>query len=183
PEIYPYDAHGNMTAMPHLASMTWDFRDQLRRVDLGGGGTAYYVYDASGQRVRKVVEKNGGALIEERITLGGFEIFRRRNATGITLERETLHVMDDRKRIAIVDTRTQGAETDVPAQLIRYQLANHLASATLEVDSAGQIISYEEYYPYGSTSYQAGRSVAEVSLKRYRYTGMERDQETGLNYH
>jgi RHS repeat-associated protein len=183
PEIYPYDAHGNMMAMPHLASMNWDFRDQLRRVDLGGGGAAYYVYDASGQRLRKVVEKNGGALIEERITLGGFEIFRRRNTAGITLERETLHVMDDRKRIAIVDTRTQGAEADVPAQLIRYQLCNHLRSATLEVDSAAQIISYEEYYSYGSTSYQAGRTAAEVSLKRYRYTGMERDEETGLNYH
>ena len=45
-----------------------------------------------------------------------------------------------------------------------------------------QIISYEEYYPYGSTSYQAVRSAAEES-KRYRYTGMERDEETGLNYH
>ena len=48
--------------------------------------------------------------------------------------------------------------------------------------ATAQIISYEEYYPYGSTSYQAGRSAAEVSLKRYRYTGMERDEETGL-YH
>ena len=47
----------------------------------------------------------------------------------------------------------------------------------------GNIISYEEYYPYGSTSYQAGRSAAEVGLKRYRYTGKERDEETGLNYH
>ena len=46
-----------------------------------------------------------------------------------------------------------------------------------------QIISYEEYYPYGSTSYQAGRSAAEVSLKRYRYTGKERDEESGLYYH
>ena len=46
-----------------------------------------------------------------------------------------------------------------------------------------QIISYEEYYPYGSTSYQAGRSLAEVSVKRYRYTGKERDEETGLYYH
>jgi RHS repeat-associated protein len=45
------------------------------------------------------------------------------------------------------------------------------------------VISYEEYYPYGTTSYQAGRSVAEVSLKRYRYTGKERDEETGLYYH
>ena len=72
---------------------------------------------------------------------------------------------------------------DSPAQLIRYQFGNHLGSASLELDDAGQIISYEEYYPYGSTSYQAGRSAAEVSLKRYRYTGKERDEETGFTYH
>jgi RHS repeat-associated protein len=182
-DSYAYDAHGNMTAMPHLLRMDWDFRDQLRRADLGGGGVAHYTYDAGGQRVRKVVERNGGALIEERITLGGFEIFRRRTAAGIVLERETLHVMDDRQRIALVDTCTRGQEAGVPAQLIRYQFGNHLGSAALEVDAAGQIISYEEYHPYGSTAYQSGRSIAEVSLKRYRYTGMERDAETGLGYH
>jgi RHS repeat-associated protein len=68
----------------------------------------------------------------------------------------------------------------VPAQ--RYQLANHLGSACLELDEAGALISYEEYSPYGNTTYQAGQS-AEVSLKRYRYTGMERDEESGLSYH
>ena len=47
----------------------------------------------------------------------------------------------------------------------------------------GQIISYEEYYPYGSTSYQAVGSGVEVSQKRYRYTGKERDEESGLYYH
>jgi len=94
-----------------------------------------------------------------------------------------LHVMDDKQRIALVETRTQGSEPGVPAQLMRYQLSNHLGSASLELDDAGQIISYEEYYPYGTTSYQAGRSAAEVSLKRYRYTGMERDEENGLSYH
>jgi RHS repeat-associated protein len=184
PETYPYDAHGNMTAMPHLPGMEWDFRDQLQHVDLEGGGDAYYVYDATGQRVRKMIEKNGGALIEERLYLGGFEIFRRRDASGsVTLERETLHVMDDQQRIALVETRIQGSEPGVPAQLVRYQFGNHLGSACLELDDTGQILSYEEYYPYGSTSYQAGRSMAEVSLKRYRYTGKERDEETGFAYY
>src|SRR5205823_4805807 len=68
-------------------------------------------------------------------------------------------------------------------QLARYQFGNHLGSASLELDEAGQVISCEEYYPYGSTSYQAGRSAPEVSLKRYRYTGKERDEESGLNCH
>ena len=43
-------------------------------------------------------------------------------------------------------------------QLIRYQFGNHLGSASLELDDQAQIISYEEYTPYGSTSYQAVRS-------------------------
>ncbi len=180
PRRYTYDAHGNMINMPHLREMLWDFKDQLREVDLNGGGRAYYVYDASGQRVRKVHEHNGG-LVEERIYLGGFEIYRKNGVN--PLVRETLHIMDDKQRIALVDTRTEGEEDEVPEQLIRYQFGNHLGSACLELDDDGAVISYEEYHPYGTTSYQAGRTVAEVSLKRYRYTGMERDEETGLNYH
>jgi RHS repeat-associated protein len=190
-ERYIHDAHGNLTRMPHLGgahpnpNMHWDYRDQLRQTDLEGGGTAYYVYDAGGQRVRKVWEKAPG-LTEERIYLGGFEVFRRRNGSGaVTLERETLHIMDDEQRIALLESRTLDTAGDDPAppQLTRYQFGNHLGSASLELDDQAQIISYEEYTPYGSTSYQAMRSMAEVSLKRYRYTAKERDEETGLSYH
>ena len=53
----------------------------------------------------------------------------------------------------------------------------------MELDHDAKIISYEEYTPYGSTSYQAGRSQAEVKRKQYRYTGMERDEESGFSYH
>ena len=45
------------------------------------------------------------------------------------------------------------------------------------------MISYEEYSPYGSTSYRASPSGTEVSARRYRYTGKERDEETGLYYY
>jgi RHS repeat-associated protein len=183
---YAYDPHGSMTSMSHLAQMDWDFKDQLSTVDLGGGGQAYYVYDAAGQRVRKVWEKTA-ALMEERIYLGGFEIFRRRNGSAnIALERETLHVMDDKRRVALVETKTidvDAVASSLPGVTVRYQFDNHLGSASLELDEIAAVIFYEEYFPYGSTSYQAGRSAAEVSLKRYKYTGKERDEETGLYYH
>lgn len=181
---YEYDEHGSMTRMPHLAEMTSDFRDQVRQVDLGGGGTAYYAYDGSGQRVRKVIERQNGTA-EERLYLGGFELFRLHAATGVVLERQSLHVMDDTKRIALVDTKTVDADVPslAPSPLTRYQLDNHLGSASVEVDNVGDIISYEEYYPYGSTSYQAMCSTVEVRAKRYRYTGKERDEESGLSYH
>jgi RHS repeat-associated protein len=195
-----YDAHGNMLRMPQLHVMQWDFKDHLQMTqrqavnadDTDGvrhqGERTWYVYDATGQRARKVTERQAAAgqtptRIKERIYIGGFEVYRTYAADGSTveLERETLHVMDDKERIALAETRTQGNEGSAP-QLIRYQFANHLGSSSLELDDQAQIISYEEYFPYGSTSYQAARIGIE-SAKRYRYTGLERDEETGLQYH
>jgi RHS repeat-associated protein len=185
---YAYDEHGNMTAMPHLPVMEWDFKDQLHAtqrqvLNNAPGEKTFYVYDSLGQRVRKVTETANGKRKNDRIYLGGFEIYRDYDATGnaVTLQRETLHVMDDKQRIALVETRTQGNDGS-PPQLIRYQFGNHLGSASLELDHQAQIISYEEYHPYGTTSYQAVRSQTETP-KRYRYTGKERDEETGFGYH
>ncbi len=193
-EIYAHDAHGNITRMPHLPLMRWNYFDQLEAtsrqvVNSGTPETTYYVYDAAGQRVRKVTDRQAGdgqipLRRHERIYLGGFEIFREYEANGTTtaLERETLHIIDDQQRVALIETRTQGNDGS-PAELIRYQLGNDLGSSVLELDAEAAVITYEEYHPYGTTAYQAGRSVVEVSLKRYRYTAKERDEETGLAYH
>jgi RHS repeat-associated protein len=190
-EPYSYDAHGNTVSMPHLSLMEWNFRDELRatqqRVASVPVETTYYVYDVRGQRVRKVTASASGSKTKERIYIGNaFELYREYDARGgVTLERESLHVMDDKRRVALVETKTVDTSSApfTPNPLQRYQLENHLGSAVVELDAAGAIISFEEYYPYGSTSYQSGPSLAEVKLKRYRYTGKERDDETGFYYH
>jgi RHS repeat-associated protein len=190
-EPYAYDADGNMTAMPHLPRMTWNFRNELNASTRQVASEAepemtYYVYDGGGQRARKVTERRNRSRKNERIYIGGFEIYRTFEPSGsVALERETLHVMDDKQRIAMIETRTvgDGPAIDDPKPALRYQLGNHLGSASLELDEAGELISYEEYNPYGNTSFQAGVSAAEVRLKRYRYTGKERDEESGLSYH
>jgi RHS repeat-associated protein len=194
-ETFAHDSHGNMTRMPHLPLVRWNYLDHLEATsqqvvnDGGTPETTYYVYDAAGQRVRKVTERHAElghtpTRRNERISLGGFEIYREYEGDGAVtaLERETLHLMDGEHRLALVDSRTQGNDGS-PAQLIRYQLGNQVGSSSLELDAEGAVITYEEYHPYGTTAYQAGRSAIEVSLKRYRYTGKERDEETGLNYH
>ena len=177
-----YDAHGNMLRMPQLAALQWDFRDQLQMTsrqavdgaDADGaahqGERTWYVYDAAGRRVRKATVSAAGQLRSERRYLGGLELYVDHTGAGVT--RETLHVMDDQRRIASVEDGV----------LVRYHLANHLGSATLDLDAEAQIIAYEEYTPHGSTAYQAVRSRTEAP-RRYRYTGRERDDESGLYYH
>ncbi|WP_437576461.1 hypothetical protein [Sorangium sp. So ce887] len=45
-------------------------------------------------------------LEEERIYLGGYEVYCKRNTTGLVLEQPTLHVMDGARRVAVVETKT-----------------------------------------------------------------------------
>jgi RHS repeat-associated protein len=190
-ERYAYDADGNMTCMPHLPGMDWDFKNQLHATrqqasHSGRGETTYYVYNSGGQRIRKVTERGSGSRKDERVYLGSFEIYRKYDSVGATtVERETLHVLDDKRRIALVETKTINDEQhfETPTPRIRYQFDNHLGSSVLELDQHASIISYEEYYPYGSTSFEAAEIASEVSKKRYRYTGKERDEETGFYYH
>jgi hypothetical protein len=43
------------------------------------------------------------------------------------------------------------------------------------LDDKAQTLSYEHYYPYGSTAIIAGKDKTQTQQKRYRYTGKERE--------
>ncbi|MEJ7599936.1 MAG: toxin TcdB middle/N-terminal domain-containing protein [Kofleriaceae bacterium] len=175
---YAFDARGNM-----LGIATWDDRDLVATVPRGGGGTVYYQYDADKRRTRKASYTQQGAKAWERLDLGETEIYRRFSSGAVVEEIETHHVMDGEQRVVLVEdvrrTDRTGAPTGV---LLRYQYTNHLGSSCLELDAAGAVISYEEYHPYGTTAYRTARGQIDAP-KRYRFTGMERDDESGLSYH
>ncbi len=187
--------HGFITGMPHLQVMEWNCKEELKAVakqsrkDGGIPETTYYVYDSSGQRIRKVTENtsdpgNEPVKKNERIYLGDYEIYREYTGTNSGLERKTLHVKDDKQSVAMIETRNE-VDDGTDTRLVRYQLSNHLGTACLELDDGEKpdIISYEEFHPFGTTAYQAINSDIKAAGKRYRYTGKERDEESGFNYH
>jgi RHS repeat-associated protein len=182
-DTYMHNVRGAMTTMPHLPGITRQFDDQIRAVDLGSSHDAVYHYDVGGNRVRKVVRR--GANTEERLYLGSSWELYRKSTSSIQEERETLHLLDNQQRLAIVETLTVegGSTVGFPIPRFRFQLTNHLESVALEIDEEGSLISYEEFHPYGTASWWATASGTEVSRKRYRYTGKERDEETSLGYH
>ncbi|MFV8755891.1 RHS repeat-associated core domain-containing protein [Nannocystaceae bacterium ST9] len=179
---YPHDVHGNFTAMPHMSAMEWDELEQLHHCTVGSLDV-HFQY-AGGVRVRKYVE-HGGSTREERIYLGTFEVYRKHVNGVLEEEWESLHISDDTGRIVLVETHTvaDGSTVGSPTGIWRFQLSDHLGSAATEVTETGAIISYEEYHPYGTSAYRLQDSQIDVPVKRYRYTGMERDEETGLGYH
>ncbi len=193
---YPHHPqHGYMTAMPHLENMGWNFKEELvktvrqRRTDGGTPETTYYQYDAHGQRIRKITENQATAgstptKKEERISIKGYELFKKHNGTDTGLERGSLSLMDEQHRFVMIETRND-VDDGTEKHLVRYRLHNHLGSAGLELDGTidASVISYEEYHPYGTTAYQARNAAIKSAAKRYRFTGMERDEENGLHYH
>jgi RHS repeat-associated protein len=200
--LYPHHAqHGYMTAMPHLEDLGWNFKEELvktirqRRTDGGTPETTYYQYDGQGQRIRKITENaadSGATPVrkDERIYVAGYELYKQHSGSDAGLERTSLSLMDQQHRFVMIDTETKPRlifgipiGRTRPVQTVRYQLHNHLGSAALELDDAARVISYEEYHPYGTTAFQAKNAGIKAAAKRYRYTGMERDEESGLEYH
>lgn len=184
---YDYDTHGSIRNHENVgeeAYMRWNYNDILQSLNFIGGGWAYYQYNSSKERNRKVIERLEG-IKEERHYLGGMEWYRRKNATGDVVEEiETHHLFAGSQRVLIIEdvVSTENANLTIGV-LYRYQYSNHLGSASLELNEDAAIISYEEYHPYGTSSYHATNTGIKAVDKRYRYTGMERDEESGLAYH
>ncbi len=173
-----HDENGNITRMPHLKNIKWNYANQMHQVELNSGDNhyAYYNYGSDGMRSRKVIERDN-TIYTQRLYLQGYEIF-----IDGTEEKGSLHIMDATNRIALVEK-----ESTPPK--IKYQLTNHLGSATLDTNEIGKHLNYEEYTPYGGSAFIAftsndiGNNTGSAEQKRYRYSGKERDDETGLYYY
>ncbi len=184
---YQYDLHGNMLNLSDVGSdyfIHWDYRKMISHLDLGGGGRAFYTYDSNRERTRKVRETIDGHKLWERSYLGGLEIYRRYSGGALVEEIETLHLMDGNQRVLLVDQviKTDNNQLN-PGTRFAYQYSNHLGSSAMELDGTASIISYEEYHPFGTTAYKAKNNAITAVAKRYRFTGKEKDEESGLYYY
>jgi RHS repeat-associated protein len=179
PQTHFFDDNGNLIRENNSRHFEWDYGDRMRvfRTQTGNAEPsvhAHYLYDASGQRVKKLVRKQGGQ-IEVTVYIDGAFQYQRIVQGGVTRENNTLHVMDNQSRIALVRVGNPFPDDTTPA--VKYHLGDHLGSSNVVVDEVGNWVNREEFTPYGETSFGS------FARKRYRFTGKERDEESGLNYH
>lgn len=178
-----YDVNGNRNILQPGQGLLWDLRNQLRQVDQvvredDPDDIEFYLYDGSGQRLRKIRQAYTGTLTRTHETryLPGVEI---RSCAD-----EVLHVITveaGRGTVQVLHWKKKPA-SDIPQNQHRYNFTDHLNSSTLELDEVARLITWESYYPYGGTCWWAGRDKLEASYKTIRYSGQERDA-TGLYYY
>lgn len=156
-DSWSWDAAGNALE----AGAVWDAEGRL--VEVAGVG-ASYLYDADGRRVRTTVggqtryffRDAGGTLIAEAVAAAG---------GGVTIDKLPVHLAGEPRLF------TSGAGPD------RLVFSDYLGTPVLKVRRDFPSFFQDTYYPFG----QQLNPPADPE-NNLRFTGKERDPETGLDY-
>jgi RHS repeat-associated protein len=176
---YQYDAAGNVTQENGSRHYQWDAADQLRQFATWTGTNSaptlltYYLY-SGGQRVKKLTQTSADTWQVTVYAEDGFEHRYEVSSSILNGEQTQVAVLDGQHRL--FQRRAGDALDDLRPDKL-YGLADHLGSATAQTDSTGTLVSREEYYPFGETSFGSHEK------QRYHFCGKELDAENGLYYY
>jgi RHS repeat-associated protein len=188
-----FDAAGNLLQLAPGQALRWDGRNQLQGVAqvlrhnaLDDAET--YQYDGGGQRLRKTTlsHTRGTVRSAQVLYLPGLELrVTQREQGGTSSTVEELHVISaggaGRQQVRVLHWEA-GQPADIPNDQLRGSLDNQIGSSLLELDQQAEILTLEEYFPFGGTAVWSGKTVSETKYKFVRYSGQERDA-TGLYYY
>ena len=151
---FTYDVAGNMI-QNGSATCTYDGENRLTAT-----AEWTYVYDGDGVRVEK---KNGstGTLYW---TGTGSAAISESDLAGVDKEE---YVFFGAERIA---------RRDVATNAVHYYFSDHLGSASIVTNASGAIEDESDYYPYGGEMV-----ITATAPQNYKFTGKERDAESGLD--
>jgi RHS repeat-associated protein len=161
---YIYDAAGNMIG---TATYTYDAENRL----IATASTSY-IYDGDGKRVEKCTQGTTPGTCAA-------------NATGTMYwtgwQSNTLSETDLAGNVQeqyIYFNGSRIARLDVPSGAVHYYFSDHLGTHSLITDALGHMPPQKEsdYYPYGGEIMVSGSDA-----NHYKFTGKERDAESGLD--
>jgi RHS repeat-associated protein len=155
---YQYDKNGNVT----IDAQNWQYafngdNKQIAVKDENGTVIGQYYYDGEGNRVKKFVQSN---------------------------QETTIFVYSSGKLIAEYSSQAP------PNPTISYTTTDHLGSPRVITDKSGSVISRRDFMPFGE-DLNSGVGNRSTTLKyalagadnlRKRFTGYEKDTETGLDF-
>ncbi len=151
---YQYDAAGNLTAEP--GGRTYQYDAENRLISVNGGAVASYVYDAHGRRVRKIA---GGTTTEYIYDLAGNVVAEKQG----TVWTKGYVYLGGRMLLQHSDGTTYFAHKD------------HLGSTRVLSKVDKTVYQPYDYMPFGE-EYSGGTGTT------HKFTGKERDAESGLDY-
>lgn len=148
------------TPAPVSATYTYNAENQLTTAALNT-----YKYDGDGRRVEKL--NNAGQVYKIYwYGIGGDPIDETDAAGSSTTSAFNEYVFFGGKRIARRDSSNN----------INYYFADHLGTARVVASATGTLVDDSDYYPFGGEN-----PITSSSGNAYKFTGKERDAESGLD--
>ena len=160
---FEYDDNGNMISDNGM-SLSWDYKDRLISLKKDTK-TAGYVYDYTDTRKKKTVTDSADGNTSEAVYIDKFSEIR----DGKLIK----YVYAGNSRIARSD------KSDF--QISNFYLHDHLGSTSFTLSDTGSVTEQLVNYPYGSPRIEK-RAVTALNGADYKFTGKERDLESGLQY-
>ncbi|MCC6995523.1 MAG: VCBS repeat-containing protein [Deltaproteobacteria bacterium] len=176
---YQHDSAGNMVREGESRHLAWDHSNRLRtfREQAGAGPAAQdgqYLYGATGERVVKFMRK--GTVLQTTVYAGNsFEHHTLARGASLAQQNNYISVAGPSGLVAL--RRVGPALGGGPAPELTLYLNDHLGSANVSMDATGGWLSREEFAPFGETTFGG------FARKRFRFTGKERDDESGFSDH
>jgi len=165
---FGYDAAGNLIQNGSV-TFTYDAENRLIWTNANVGFS--YIYDGDGSRVEKCASSQAGscpngsnATLYWRDTDGGDSLVETDQADTI----QNQYIFFGNNRIARLDGNGN----------VHYYFSDHLGSHAVVENSTGSVCEQDiDYYPYGGVQHDYCAAVTQ----NYKFTGAERDGETGLD--
>lgn len=184
-----FTAGGQQKQLQPGQNLVWTPRNELLQVtpvrrEGDTGDRESYRYDTDSQRLQKVsVQKTKTSTQTQRVVyLPGLELRTTSNGKNET-ERLQVITVGETGRAQVRVLHWQGETPEgISNDQLRYSYDNLTGSSQLELNGKGEVITVEEYYPYGGTAVWTACSAMEAAYKTIRYSGKERDA-TGLYYY
>ncbi|MBK8653366.1 MAG: RHS repeat-associated core domain-containing protein [Haliscomenobacter sp.] len=185
-----YDGNGNLKSDSYkgISSITYNHLNLPKLITFSSGNTIEIIYDASGNKLRKIV-KQGATVQYEQDYSGGIE-YRKTPAAG-TFRIEAIYHEEGRYFNLNVDA------SNTPSWRKEYALRDHLGNTRLlfadkdgdgmvEVTSnaaTNEIIQENHYYPFG-LSYGGSHWMNDAARDNgYKYNGKELNEDWGLGWY
>ncbi|PYU23414.1 MAG: hypothetical protein DMG32_16195 [Acidobacteria bacterium] len=173
---YAYDAAGNMTLDGSGLTYSFDAENRILQASGMSGGPYCYAYDGNGLRVAK--KSNATTCAQGTVAtiywrgISGAAIAESDSAGNITNE----YVFFVGRRIARLDSGGN----------VFYLFADHLGTTRAITlgngPNTGAVCYDAEFTPYGQEMSHTERLQTTACPQNYKFTGYERDPETGLDY-
>ena len=163
---YTYDANGNMLTDLNkgITAIVYNHLNLPTKITFATGNIVY-LYNAGGQKVKKVVTVNSPASTTTTDYLGGYQYLNTSLQFFPTAEGYV--------------TNNAGTYSYI------YQYKDHLGNVRLSYDKNLQIVEENNYYPFGliqkGYNNTPNYSLANVEGQKYKYNGKELQDELGLN--